>query len=208
MRRALGLLLLLSGAATGAPLDEALALVFQQSAVIQAAREELREAERQSSYSGRVYLGYALAETYDAAQGLNAGIQITIPLFDRTRELAAAQARAALARAENQLRAAFLGAVADLREQEEKRADALELAAFYRDRLAYFSQAVKEGRVESDSLWSDAAEAKKAEHKAAQAKVKLDAMMEETARRYGGARWQELERLLAEHMKRNRPSAR
>ncbi len=201
-----GLLLGMSFMVVAGPLDEALAIAFDESAVIREAEAEMQETARQSNWRGRVYVGYALAETYDAAQGANAGIHVEIPLFSRKRELEAAKSRLRLARARDRLQADFLAAVAKLREQEEKRVEAKELAAFYRDRLAYFDQAVKEGRVESDSLWEDAAKAKKAEHDAARGEVKVKAMLEETARRYGGTRWKQLQALLAVHMKQGRSS--
>ena len=169
-------LMLVVGAVSAGPLDEALAIAFEESAVIRSAEAEMQEMARQSDWSGRVYVGYALADTYDAAAGANAGIQVEIPLFSRKREL------------------------------EAKRIESQELAAFYKDRLAYFDQAVKEGRVESDGLWEDAAKAKKAEHEAARGEVKVKAMLEEIARRYGGARWKQLQALLAAHMKRSRSS--
>ena len=182
--------------ASATQMDEALALVFEQSAVVQAAREELAEIRKQSNFSGRVYVGYALAETYDAAEGANAGIYIEIPLFSRKREMDAARARLELSRTEEKLKKAFLADVAHIRELEAARLEAVEMADFYRDRLKYFEQAVKEGRVESDTLWDDARAAKKAEHDAKQGIVKVDAAIEEAARRYGGYEWKTLQELL------------
>ena len=197
MRRLCLALLLLAGPLRAAPLDDALALVFRQSTVVGAAREELAQISRQSDFKGRVYLGYALRETYDAAEGGNAGIYLEIPLFSRKRQIEAARARSALARAEETLKKAFLADVAKLRELEAKRLEAVEMAAFYRDRLDYFDQAVKEGRVESDTLWEDAEKAKRAEHDAKQGVVKVQAAIEEAARRYGGGEWKTLQDLLA-----------
>jgi len=182
--------------AEAAPIDDALAVVFKQSAVVQAARQELAEISRQSNFTGRVYVGYALSETYDAAEGANAGIYIEIPLFSRKREMEAAKARLELSRTEEQLKNAFLGNVATIRGLEATRLEAVEMADFYSDRLAYFEQAVKEGRIESDMLWEDAKAAKKAEHDAIQGVVKVDAAIEEAARRYGGYEWKKLQGLL------------
>ena len=197
MRKVLTFILwALCAGAGAAPIDEALALVFEQSAVVQAAREELAEIRKQSNFSGRVYVGYALAETYDAAEGANAGIYIEIPLFSRKREMDAARARLELSRTEEKLKKAFLADVAHIRELEAARLEAVEMADFYRDRLKYFEQAVKEGRVESDTLWDDARAAKKAEHDAKQGIVKVDAAIEEAARRYGGYEWKTLQDLL------------
>jgi hypothetical protein len=196
MKRWLFMLLAWCGGGQSAPIDEALVMVFEQSAVVQNARHELAEIQRQSNFKGRVYVGYALAETYDAAQGANAGIYLEIPLFSRKREMEAAKARLELSRTEEQLKKAFLGDVARIRELEAARLEAVEMAAFYKDRLTYFEQAVKEGRIESDTLWEDAKAAKKAEHDARQGIVKVDAAIEEAARRYGGYEWKTLQDLL------------
>ncbi|WP_456378861.1 hypothetical protein [Thiolapillus sp.] len=187
--------------AQAAPIDDALGIVFDQSATLEKAREEMREIGRQSRFKGRVYVGYALAETYDAAAGANAGIYVEIPLFSRKRELDTARARLALAKQEEALKKAFLADVSSIRELEDKRREAQEMAAFYKDRLTYFDQAVKEGRIEADTLWEDAEKAKKAEHDAVQGTGKVRAKLEQIARRYGGHRWTELQDLLAGMLK-------
>lgn len=199
------LLLALAGPALAAPLDEAIALVLRVSPALAEQRAEVRAVERQSDWTSKVSLGYRQKSTQSEAGGYNAGVSVEIPLFSRKREIEAAKGRHALATARQQVLSSFLGEVARLVELEDKRAEADEMAAFYRDRLEYFKKAVDEGRVESDTLWDYAEKAKKAEHDAAQGQRKLAAALEESARRYGEGEWKRLRALLAAHVKRNRP---
>jgi len=188
-----------------AELDEALILVTNASPVI--AEQELvaQSISRQSNWSSKVRVGYSLKSTDTDAAGLNAGLTVEIPLFSRKREIEAAKARHALVKSRDQLQREFLSDVAKLQELEAQQAEAAEMQAFYRDRLTYFRKAVEEGRVESDTLWSDAEKAKKAEHDHHQGAVKLEAALEETARKYGGGEWKRLQALLAAHVKPSKP---
>jgi hypothetical protein len=199
------LLILLAGPALGAPLDDAIALVLRVSPALAEQRTEVRAIERQSDWISKVSLGYRQRQTQTEAGGYNAGVTVEIPLFSRKREIAAAKARRALAAARQQLLSHFLDEVAKLVELEGRRAEAAEMASFYRDRLEYFKRAVDEGRLESDTLWVDAEKAKKAEHDAAQGERKLAAALEESARRYGEQEWKTLRALLAAHVKQSRP---
>ena len=139
------------------------------------------------------------------AGGLNAGLSVEIPLWSRKAELENAKARARVSATADQVRRDLLDAVAKLEELEAKRAEGVEMATFYKDRLAYFKKAEEAGRIEPDMLWGDAEKAKKAEHDAAQAQVRLAAVLEETARKFGGDEWSRLSVLLAAHAKRSRP---
>lgn len=198
------LLLLASQVATGAPLDDAIVLVLRVSPALAEQQAEAKAIAQQSDWSSKVSLGYRHQATQSEAGGYNAGLSVEIPLFSRKREIEAARSRHALAEARQQLVSQFLGEVAQLTELEGKRSEAAEMAAFYRDRLEYFKKAVDEGRVESDTLWSDAEKAKKAEHDAAQGERKLVAALEESARRYGEHEWKTLQALLAAHVKQSR----
>jgi len=191
-------------AAQAAPLDDALALVLAESAALAEKQAEATAIAQQSEWVSKAKLGYNRLATSTDGSGLNAGFTVEIPLFSRKREIEAARARQAVAQERQQLVSAFLGEVAELTELEAKRSEAAEMAAFYRDRLEYFKQAVAEGRVESDTLWSDAEKAKKAEHDARQGEIKLAAALEESARRYGGHEWKRLRALLAVHVKPTR----
>lgn len=201
-----GVMSVLAVAAQAAtPLDDAIALVMRVSPALAEKRAEVRAIAEQSDWTSKVSLGYRHRESESEAAGYNAGLLIEIPLFSRKREIEAARSRHALAEARQQLVSQFLGEVAQLAELEGKRSEAAEMAKFYRDRLEYFKKALDEGRVESDTLWSDAEKAKKAEHDAAQGERKLVAALEESARRYGEDEWKMLQALLAAHVKQNRP---
>lgn len=191
--------------AHAAPLDDALALVLAESAVLAEKQAEASAIAKQSEWVSKARFGYNRLATSTDGSGLNAGVTVEIPLFSRKREIAAAKARHAVAKVREKLASTFLGEVADLSELETKRAEAAEMSRFYRDRLEYFKQAVSEGRIESDLLWADAEKAKKAEHKARQGQIKLDAALEESARRYGGHEWKRLQALLAAHVKQSKP---
>lgn len=200
-RRALAALLAFSAPVAATPLDEAVSLVLNASPVVLAAQDEADEAARQPSWTSRVKLGYQQQGTDTDAGGWNAGVYVDIPLFGRKHQLEAVKARHQAAEARDRVLSAFLADVATLTELEAKRAEGEEMAAFYRDRLEYFKQAEAEGRVEPDTLWTDAEKAKKAEHDAAQGAVKLSAALEETARRFGGGEWKRLRALLADHVR-------
>ncbi|MET0084823.1 MAG: hypothetical protein ABW079_17610, partial [Sedimenticola sp.] len=150
-------------------------LVLRTDTIIATREEEARALAKQSDWSGKVRLGYSHLSTRDEAQGLNAGVTVEIPLFSRKREIEAARSRRAVAESRQKVRSGFLSEAAKLDELEAKRFEAEEMAAFYSDRLAYFRKAVEEGRIESDTLWSDAEKAKKAEHDHRQGEVKLQA---------------------------------
>lgn len=204
--RLLILTLLLAPVIAGAgPLDEALALVQQQSATVQAKELEARAVAKQSDWAAKVRVGYALQGTDTSAAGVDAGLTVEIPLFSRETEIAAAKAHAAKAEASDRVMARFLGEVAKLHKLVGDRAEAEEMAAFYLDRLEYFKRAVEEGKAASDTLWSDAEKAKKAEHDALQHRAEYAALMDETARVYGGSEWRRLAALLAAHLHRTGP---
>ncbi len=199
------ILILLAGASQADPIDEALALAERHSASLNAKEYAASAVAKQSDWEATVRVGYAMKGTSDSAAGLDAGINVTIPLFSKKREIEAAEARIQVTEARQSLRDKLLNAVAKLDDLEAKRAEAEELFAFYSDRLAYFKKAVEEGRAESDTLWTDAEKAKKAEHDALQGRVKLDAALTETARKFGGDEWRALRTLLTGYVQRNRP---
>lgn len=205
MMRLFALLLLSPALVAAESLDEAIELVMQVNPEITAQQAEVTAIGRQSSWSSRVRLGYSYGATSDEAAGLNAGVTVEIPLFSRKREIEAAKAHSAVAQTRDKVLNAFLSDVATLAGLEAKRAEAEEMAAFYRDRLKYFRQAVEEGRVESDTLWADAEKAKKAEHDHRQGAIALAAALTESARRFGGTEWKRLRALLAAYLKQAQP---
>ena len=200
---AAGLLLLLGAAPiTAAPLDEALLLARQQSAEVTARKMEARAVARQSTWTSEVRLAYNAQSTEAQAGGLDAGLSVRIPLFDRKQALAAVRARAQLAEAEQALRTRFVVAVADLIERAGRVAGSAGTVAFNQDRLAYARQAVAEGRAGADSLWAVAREVREAQQQAAEAERAYRVQLETLARSYGGKQWTTLQALLAAHVKR------
>jgi len=107
--------------------DEALALVLAAHPVLEAERAELGEQERQRDWHAEVSLGWTKRGT-DAggAAGPNAGVRVSIPLFDRSRRLRLMQARTAWRKARKGVVKSFLADLARLctqLEETEERAD-------------------------------------------------------------------------------------
>lgn len=197
-------LLLLPLVANAAPLDEALALVRERHPVLVAERAQLAEYARQRDWAAKVTVGWTQRGTdYGGEAGTNAGVNLSIPLFDRKRQLERAKTQAAYAEKRAGIEAAFLGAVQALgKEAEAGRAQA-RLRDLYRDRLAYRKQQVDEGLQVADALWAEAEAVQKAEQAQAQSEAELQAGLEMVAREYGGDEWKRLQALLAAHVRPN-----
>ena len=207
MRRlllAMGLLLPLPAGASS--LDEAIQLVNHAHPVIQAEEERLAALKERQPWSMDLLLGWARRGTQEVTTGgANAGVQVTIPLFDRSHDLEIARERAAVLNARQQIHARFLEAVERLRGVAADKASAHTQRDFARDRLTYGKQQVEQGLIEAADLWPIARAANEAEVAFAAAEDALAAQLDATARRYGGEQWQTLKRLLAEHLKSSVP---
>lgn len=197
-------LLLLPLVANAAPLDEALALVRERHPVLVAERAQLAERARQHDWAAKVSVGWTQRGTdYGGEAGTNAGVNLSIPLFDRKRQLERSKAQAAYAEKRAGIEAAFLRAVQALgKEAAAGRAQA-RLRDLYRDRLAYRKQQVDEGLQDADTLWTEAEALQRAEQAVARADGELAAELETVAREYGGSEWKRLQALLAAHVKPN-----
>lgn len=190
---------LMAGMVCGAPLDEALAIV-RRGPVLEAGQAVLREQTGQRNWKASVSFRWqqqsVLDETGLSQAGPSAGFAVSIPLFDRSKELADAKARAELVNAEADHVAGFLTMVEALAVAKAKRNAADELRGLYRDELAYWKQAVSQGMEEAKALWPKAGQLKQAEldYRAAEAahRVKHEAV----ARQYGGDEWRRLASLL------------
>ena len=189
-----------------APLDDIIALALDQSAELTARRVEAQAISRQSGWQSELRLAANARSTREQAAGLDAGVTLTIPLFDRRQELEAAQARYQVAVLSQDLRQRLTADIATLVEQAGKVVDATDLAAFQRDRLAYAKQAVAEGRETADSLWSVAKAVRDAMQAAVAAEQTYAMQLETLARTWGGGEWTRLRDLLAAHVRRNWPS--
>lgn len=207
-RSIVGVLVLLLGTnvVTAAPLDDALDLVVNQNAAISARQAEACALAKQSPWTSEVRLGYQAQGTREQAAGLDAGISVKIPLFDRKQEIDAARARYQLRQAQQELRGEFINAVGKLVELAGALPAAAETCAFTRDRLDYVRQAVDEGREEADALWPVAGNVREAEQTLTAAKQRYCVQFENLARTYGGERWTTLRDLLAAHVRARTPS--
>jgi hypothetical protein len=179
---------------------------MRNSPIIAQQQAETQAIASVSEWSSKVRMGYYSKGTQIDAEGLNAGISVEIPLFSKQRQIETAKARLRLAESKQALIKEFLVAVSHLSGMAAKHAEAVELRAFYRDRLEYFKQATDEGLHEADALWSDAEKARKSEHTARQAALDFNLKLETTARQFGEQEWMTLKNLLAEYVKQNRPS--
>jgi hypothetical protein len=197
--RRLALLLALAGPAGADPLDEALRLVEARHPVLAAQNAERQALARQRNWKTDVFVGWTQRGTeLNPDAGPNAGIRVTIPLFDRTHEIESARAHSGWMRERNGVVAAFLGEVGRLRELAVDVGHAEASRGLYRDRLEYWRHAVEEGKAEPERLWPEAEALQKADQAYRSALAALEAERERIAREYGGDAWTTLSALLAE----------
>ena len=182
-------------------LDEAVGLVLAAHPVLVAEQAEFVEVTRQRTWSTDLTLSYTEQGTeYGGPGGTNAGLRVSIPLFDRSHELAAARARTGLQQSRDRVLAAFLADVEQLGTQAAKVRELDTMRRFYRDRLEYRKQQVDEGLIEPDQLWPAAEKMQQAEFDFRAEQGRLVMMQERIARKYGGEQWQQLRDLLAAQM--------
>lgn len=179
-------------------LDEAVSLVLSANPVLVAEQAEFTETTRQRSWSTDLTLSYTEQGTdYGGPGGANAGIRVSIPLFDRKHELDTARASTGLQQARDRVLAAFLADVERLGTQAAKVRELETMRRFYRDRLEYRKQQVDEGIAEADELWPAAEKMQQVEFDYRAELGKLETMRERIAREYGGEQWTRLRDLLA-----------
>lgn len=209
MARAVAALVVLSlalPATAGEPLRDAIRLVMHSHPVLRAEEAHLRELSRASDWSTEVNLGWTRRGTREGgAAGPNAGVQVSIPLFDRSHERKVASERAAVAEKRQQIRSQFLKAVRGLRELAARVESAETKREFAEDRVEYRRKQVDQGAAKASELWPAAERLTKAEQALQKAKDQLEIRKETVARRYGGDEWKQLKRLLDEHLRRNVP---
>lgn len=192
--------------ALAAPLDDAIVLVQRAHPVLQAEYAEYRETTRQRAWSTDLTVGWTERGTAQGgAAGPNAGIRVSIPLFDRSHELRNAEARSDWMASRDGVLKAFLAAVAELEAQAVTSHEASTMRDFWRDRLEYQQRQVEEGISEPESLWSVAESMQRADLAYAQHEQTIAALQERIAREYGGEQWMTLRDLLVEYANQNRP---
>lgn len=192
--------------AEAAPLDDAIALVQRAHPVLAAEYAEYRETARQHDWSSDITLGWTQRGTAKGgAAGANAGISVSIPLFDRSHELRTAEARSAWTASRDGVLTGFFSSISELEALTLELAEAERMRAFRRDRLEYQRRQVEEGIAEPDSLWPVAEAMELADLDYAERQAKQQALSERIAREFGGEQWMTLRDLLAEHVKRKMP---
>lgn len=190
------------------PLDEALQIVYAQSAVLdgKAAMLALTQQDKVWAAKVRIGTGYARQETADVAGGfdMQARISIEIPLFSHEKRKAVSGERIKVQSERERLRRDFLDAVAALTVIDSQiQAAGFDLETAYK-RLAWFKQAVAQQVIESAMLWGHYEHATGAEKTLFLAQQSYKAELEKTARRFGGSQWRELITLVDGHIKHGR----
>jgi hypothetical protein len=202
MRTLLILALVISSdaqACATAKIEAAAELMLQINPVLQAEQQELAEQSRQRDWSARLSLGYNSGSVdYAVSAGPNAGIQVEIPLFDRARELKLAKARTAYQSKQDSILNSFLGDVEKLCTQSGQVKELVAMHSFYRDRLQYRQEQVKEGLEEAAVLWEEVEKVQQVDHDYRREWGELLAMRLSIARRFGGAAWKQLQALLVD----------
>jgi len=178
-------------------IEAATALVLRVNPVIVQERQALAEQSRQRDWQARLTLRYA-SEGADESMRTepSAGLQVEIPLFDRARALEVQKARLALQRQRDGVLAEFLGRMETLCATSAEVSELDNSRQFYRDRLQYRQEQVREGLQAADSLWQETEEAQQAEHAFRRKRGELSAMQQTVARRFGGGQWKRLQALL------------
>jgi hypothetical protein len=195
------MLFLTSSAQACAPakIEAAAELVLQMNPVLQAERRELDEQSRQRDWRARLSLGYATGSTeIGESTSPNASIQLDIPLFDRSRELKLARAHTIIQLKQDSILSGFLGGVEKLCSQAEQVRALEALRSFYRDKLQYHREQVKEGLEEAAVLWEALEKVQRVEQDHRRELGELVAMKIAIARRFGGEAWKQLQVLLVE----------
>jgi hypothetical protein len=179
-------------------LEEALRLLEVANPVLRAEAQAFGEAQRQRDWSMKLALGYDTNTTFETGEaGGRAALRVEIPLFDRSTDLAKAEARAAYVGQVDAARTAFLTDVRGLCDLAAEVAALDDNRAFNRDRTLYRQERVNEGLDEPDTLWTEFDAAQRAENDFTAARGRLQALRLTLARRWGGAQWQRLQALLA-----------
>ncbi len=185
--------------ARGAPLDEVLAIV-RRSPLVEAGQAVLREQTAQRNWKANVTFRWQQQTSFDetglSQAGPSAGFAVTIPLFDRSHELAVAKARAEMTEKVASHIEGFLTMVEGLSAARTKLEATGELRGLYRDELEYWKQSVTQGLEEAKSLWPKAEALKQAENEYRAAELAFRLKRESVARQYGGGEWRRLASLL------------
>lgn len=198
--------LLISSTLKAGDLDEAVNLVLNAHPVVEAAELQFAEISRKSAWSMNVNVGWSERGTIEGgAAGANAGVQVNIPLFDRSHQREIARERIQLHTHRQQVHGAFLEAVRSLRADAAALESARTQKDFARDRLQYGRKQVDEGLASPDTLWPLAETLHRAELDYESKNDALEIHLDTVSRRYGGDQWQILRGRLDAHLKSKVP---
>ena len=184
------------------PLEDALALVMSKSAELGAKQHEAEAISQQSTWSSEVRFAYSLQQTQESASGIDAGVTVKIPLFDRSKAIKVAQARYPARRSPTVTAKRTRGGCRhDSLSWQSNRRMPVKRHEFQRDRLEYYKKAVDEGREEAAVLWQVAKSVRDARQTMLATAQTLSSELEKIARTYGGEKWMTLQDLLAEYVR-------
>jgi len=125
-------------------------------------------------------------------------VQVKIPLFDRSTELATAKARSAWRRSEDGVRKAFLSDLEQLCASRRKQFALAARSDLHRDKLAWHKARVEEGYDKPDALWGTTERLLEIDADLATEREEARRTATRIARQYGGKRWTDLLNLLEE----------
>lgn len=133
-----------------------LSLMHGADPVLQAERDEYRALTEKPNWKVEVGAGWTLNGTdYGGSSGPNAGLRVSVPLFDPSSGLEKAKARSAMAKAMDSRSQALLAELEKLCGQAAELSALNETRRLYRDRLRWRQQRVDEGYNKPQSLWED-----------------------------------------------------
>ncbi len=195
-------------------IDDALAIVIDNSATISEKTIDLDIARNGHDWASEVRFGYnykqndsitASADTdgniNTDSKGLNGQLTLKIPLFSNEQNSKISKAHAAAAVEREKVVVSFLSVVKQLilLNQQWKSAD--ENYKLKQDKLEYYKRSLKEGLLESPAeLWVHAEASKAAEHAAAEKMVEYKTELDIVSRQFGGAQWRPLKTHLIAHV--------
>lgn len=180
----------------GRQIDQMLSLVRANHPALVSEQEVLNATTQQHDWKADVLMSYAIQPTDSDAEGANAMVRVSIPLFDRKRELATAKQRSAFTKAAQQQTELFLADLAKLCAQSTKVSELDTQREFWRDRLQYQQKRVDEGLDESVTLWQYVEKSRNAEYDYQRENGEVTAQLITISRQYGGNEWKRLQALL------------
>lgn len=177
-------------------IDSAVRIVRAASPAVLAARELYQAKAKARPWDAYVRVGYSIAGTQIDAEGLNASVQVKIPLFSNAERVAGAAARREWVTAREQTATAFLSEIERLCGAIAERETGDAMRPVYSDHLAYTERRVNEQAEEPGALWRRIEQLQQSKANGQKRAEQIGVMRQAIARRFGGRRWRSLIRLL------------